>query len=168
MKDFDLISHDHYYLTAKTAKELCGWRLPKPGRICDIQLVSPVSGERHRGEVYQIVMGKRMVWAILLYALTLGEVERRNRIVADIKAFRRTQAHPPKTSKKEGPIVDTRNYIVVIGGVRHGNLTLNDARKKSEQLVREWAELGPRREAKIYYRDGSLVETVGYSDLYPQ
>lgn len=63
-------------------------------------------------------------------------------------------------------MIDECNYTVVCAGVRYANLTEKQARAQAESIVREWATVGPRRVAKIFYRDGSQVGEIGYSDLF--
>ena len=59
-----------------------------------------------------------------------------------------------------GPIIDPKPYSVVCAGVRLGPFTRKGARTAAVDIIREWTELGYRRSAEVFYRDGSIVEVV--------
>jgi len=58
------------------------------------------------------------------------------------------------------PLRDDYLYTVRCGGVSFGPTTLVRARAWAHRELKAWSELGYRRRASIYYRDGSLVSTV--------
>ena len=65
--------------------------------------------------------------------------------------------------RRAKPLIEDRPYTVAIAGVRMQAATLQQAQVLAENEREAWIALGYRsgRVAKIYYRDGSLVLTIG-------
>lgn len=56
----------------------------------------------------------------------------------------------------------SNDYVVTcIGGFRQANLSLPAAVAAAEKIVQEWAEVGRKVEARVYYNGtGELIRTV--------
>lgn len=61
---------------------------------------------------------------------------------------------------RTAPIVDTGLYTVVIAGTRKAFANRAAAFAHAVTIVTEWQDLGYRRVARVYYRDGGLVAEV--------
>lgn len=55
------------------------------------------------------------------------------------------------------PLLEEKPYVVVIAGVRHPARTEAEALAVATRQEEEWAALGYRRRARVFYRDGREV-----------
>lgn len=62
-------------------------------------------------------------------------------------------------SRQPGAVIDPQPYYAVCAGVRRLG-TLAKVTAWARQEVEAWLTLGYRRSAKVFYRDGSLVEEI--------